>query len=160
MAFGLVKGERPEWAVQKLTEVGVDVIVPMAADRSVVRWDATKAARQHDRLGTIAREAAMQCRRAWLPEISPLTTPAQLAQRPGVAMAQHGGGPLTSGTLLVMVGPEGGWSEAESDLAVPMVGLGPHVLRAETAAVVAGTLMCALRAGMVTPRAQSPPRVR
>ena len=120
MAFGLVKGERPEWAVQKLTEVGVDVIVPMATDRSVVRWDAAKAARQHDRLGTIAREAAMQCRRAWLPEISPLTTPVQLAQRPGVAMAQHGGGPLTSGTLLVMVGPEGGWSEAESDLAVPV----------------------------------------
>jgi 16S rRNA (uracil1498-N3)-methyltransferase len=160
VAFSLVKGDRPDWAVQKLSEVGVDVIAPMVTARSVVRWDARRAERQHERLRTIAREAAMQCRRAWLPEVLPLTTPAQLAQRRGAALAQHGGGPLTAETLLVMVGPEGGWSEEEADLAVPTVGLGPHVLRAETAAVVAGALMCALRAGLVTPRAQPPPRVR
>jgi 16S rRNA (uracil1498-N3)-methyltransferase len=49
----------------------------------------------------------------------------------------------------VLVGPEGGWDDAELAAGLPRVGLGPHVLRAETAAVVAGALLCALRAGTV-----------
>ena len=67
VAFALTKGERPEWAVQKLTEVGVDRIVPMAAARSVVRWGPDRAAANVERLRRVAREAAMQCRRTWLP---------------------------------------------------------------------------------------------
>jgi 16S rRNA (uracil1498-N3)-methyltransferase len=69
VGFALVKGDRPEWAVQKLVEVGVDVIVPFTAARSVVRWDEEKAARNRDRLARVAVEAAMQSRRVWLPEV-------------------------------------------------------------------------------------------
>src|ERR671919_883320 len=79
VAFALVKGDRPELVVQKLTELGVDRIVPFMAARSVVRWDATKAARQTDRLNDIARQAAMQCRRTWLPAVASLATFSEVA---------------------------------------------------------------------------------
>src|SRR5205085_7647176 len=69
VAFALTKGERPEWVVQKLTEVGVDRIVPFVAGRSVVRWDEGKKASEVERWRRIAREAAMQSRRVWLPEL-------------------------------------------------------------------------------------------
>src|SRR5690606_13757029 len=62
IAFALVKGERPELVVQKLTEPGADVVVPFDAARGVVCWDDVRAARNLDRLRRIAREAAMQCR--------------------------------------------------------------------------------------------------
>lgn len=55
IAFALVKGDRPEIVVQKLTELGVDRIVPFVAERSVARWDEAKSNREHDRLTTIAR---------------------------------------------------------------------------------------------------------
>ena len=64
---------RPELVVQKLTEIGVDHIVPFVADRSIVRWDPDKAAHHHARLQKVAREAAMQSRRAWLPEVAEVT---------------------------------------------------------------------------------------
>ncbi len=74
VAFALVKGERPEWVTQKLTELGVDTIVPFTAARSVVRWDDRKAAANRDRLERVAREAAMQSRRCWLPEVASVAT--------------------------------------------------------------------------------------
>src|SRR3954451_7224578 len=74
MCFALVKGERPEWVVQKLTEVGIDRIVPFVAERSVVRWDEAKAARQHARLVHVAREASMQSRRVRLPVVQAVTS--------------------------------------------------------------------------------------
>src|SRR4029077_1127191 len=55
IAFALVKGDRNEWIVQKLTELGVDRIVPFVADRSVLQWDEAKAARNRERLTTVAR---------------------------------------------------------------------------------------------------------
>src|SRR5262249_41497888 len=67
VAFALTKGERPELVTQKLTEIGVDRIVVVAAERSVVRWDAARTSAGLDRLRRVAREAAAQCRRAWLP---------------------------------------------------------------------------------------------
>ncbi|MDP9387691.1 MAG: 16S rRNA (uracil(1498)-N(3))-methyltransferase, partial [Actinomycetota bacterium] len=70
VAFALTKGDRPEWVVQKLTEVGVDVIVAFRGDRSVVRWDAERAAAQVSRWRRVAREAAMQSRRRWLPTVA------------------------------------------------------------------------------------------
>ncbi len=83
VAFALVKGERPEWVTQKLTELGVDTIVPFTAARSVVRWDERKAAANRDRLERVAREAAMQSRRCWLPEVAPVATFAGVAALPG-----------------------------------------------------------------------------
>ena len=59
IGFALIKGDRPELVVQKLTELGVDRIVPFTSDHGVVRWDAKRAQRQHERFERIAREARM-----------------------------------------------------------------------------------------------------
>jgi 16S rRNA (uracil1498-N3)-methyltransferase len=153
VAFAVVKGQRPEWAVQKLTEIGVDRIVPLLAARSVVRWPAGEAGTQVARLRRVAREAAMQSRRVWLPAVDAVTPFAALAAERGAAVAHPGGGPPALARPVVLVGPEGGWDSAELVAAGPaLVGLGPSVLRTETAAVVAGTLLCALRAGVVAAR--------
>jgi 16S rRNA (uracil1498-N3)-methyltransferase len=141
----LVKGERPEWVVQKLTEVGVDRIVPFVADRSVVQWDADKAARHHGRLLTVAREAAMQSRRSWLPHVEQITTFADAAGRAGAALADRSGAPPSLDHPVLLVGPEGGWSDREREAGLPAIRLGPTVLRAETAAIVAGATLAGLR---------------
>ncbi|MEY2459098.1 MAG: rRNA (uracil1498-N3)-methyltransferase, partial [Acidimicrobiaceae bacterium] len=134
IAFALVKGERPELVVQKLTEVGVDRITPFVAERSVVHWDEQKATRNHVRLVTVAREAAMQSRRTWLPTVEPLAGFADVAGRAGAALTDRGGRPPTLAHPVLLVGPEGGWSERERRADLPSIGLGPTVLRAETAA--------------------------
>ena len=155
VAFALVKGERPEWVTQKLTELGVDTIVPFTAARSVVRWDERKAAVNRDRLERVAREAAMQSRRCWLPVVAPVASFADVAAFPGAVRGDRGGAPLSLATPTVLVGPEGGWTDDERD-ALPAVGLGPQVLRADTAAIVAGALLSALRADLVAPARLSP----
>jgi 16S rRNA (uracil1498-N3)-methyltransferase len=147
VGFAVLKGDRNEWVVQKLTELGVDRIVPLAAERCVVRWDEAKAARQHARLARVAREAAMQSRRCWLPEILPLSSLPDVASRPAVARADRGGEPLTDDVHVVVVGPEGGWTDAERDVIPTAVALGDHVLRAETAAVAAAVLLATNRVG-------------
>jgi 16S rRNA (uracil1498-N3)-methyltransferase len=151
VCFAPVKNERPEWVVQRLTEAGVDRIVPFLAARSVVRWDPSRAARVHARLATIAREASMQSRRVWLPEVGPLTEFPEVAALPGATLAERLGPPPTLQRPTVLVGPEGGWAPSELDAGLPRVGLGPHVLRAETAAVAAGLLLVGMRAGLVQP---------
>lgn len=151
VGFALVKGAKPELVVQKLVELGVDRIHPFVAARSVVRWDDAKAAAAHDRWTKVAEEAAQQCRRPWLAEVRPLATFASVAAEPGACRADRDGAPLSLDRPLVLVGPEGGWDDAERVHPLPTVGLGPHVLRAETAAIAAGTLLAALRAGVVGP---------
>ena len=135
------KGERLEWLVQKCTEIGVTRIALVRAERSVARWDGERAAKQLERLERIAGEAAMQARRVWLPE---LTGPAPAHDvLPRAAVAEPGGRPVGPGDTCIAVGPEGGWAPGELDLACDRVSLGPNVLRVETAAVVAATLMVA-----------------
>lgn len=153
VAFAPVKGDRPEWVVQKLTELGVDRIVPFVAARSVVRWEGDRAARQVDRLRRVAREAAMQCHRARLPEVAPLAAFADVAGLAGAAIADLGGGPPSLDHPVVLVGPEGGWADEERAVRLPAVALGGAVLRAETAAVTAAALLAALRTGLVAPAA-------
>jgi 16S rRNA (uracil1498-N3)-methyltransferase len=149
VAFALTKGERPELVTQKLTEAGVDRIVPFVAGRSVVRWDAERASRNVERLRIVAREAAMQSRRAWLPEVAELASFTEAAAQPGAALAEVGGGGPTLDRPTVLVGPEGGWTDEERACGLPVVGLGPNVCRAETAAIAAGVLLAALRSGLV-----------
>ena len=150
VAFALVKGGRPELAVQKLTEVGVDRIVPFVAERSVVRWDRSKAERQRARLADIAREAAMQCRRVWLPQVDALATFPTVAALPGAALADRRGAAPSLGHPTVLVGPEGGWAPSERNAGLPLVVLATHTLRSETAAITAGAVLAALRAGLVS----------
>lgn len=150
VAFAVVKGQRPEWAVQKLTEIGVERIVPLVSARSVVRWPAGEAGSQVARLRRVAREAAVQSRRLWLPVVEAVTPFGVAVAESGAVVAHPGGGPPSLAHPVVLIGPEGGWTESELVAAGPStVGLGPSVLRTETAAVVAGTLLCALRSRTV-----------
>jgi 16S rRNA (uracil1498-N3)-methyltransferase len=143
VAVAVPKGDRAELLVQKCTEVGVDRIVLLNAERSVVRWDEERATRHGDRLRRVAAEAAMQSRRVWLPELAgPVAATSVL---PAAVAGEPGGRPLGPGDTTVAIGPEGGWTEAELATAGGRVTLGPHVLRVETAAVVAAALMVALR---------------
>ena len=144
VAFALIKGGRPELVVQKLVELGVDDIRPFTAARSVVRWDDAKAAKNHERLVRVAREAVMQCRRAWLPTVHPPVTFEEVAAIPGAARADRGGAPSLEHTT-ILIGPEGGWTDDERAVELPVVGLSNAVLRAETAAIAAGTLLAARR---------------
>jgi 16S rRNA (uracil1498-N3)-methyltransferase len=154
VAFAPTKGERPEWVVQKLTELGIDRIIPLISERSVVRWEGARGAGVVERLRRVAREAASQCRRVWLPEVTDVVRFADLGAlgAPGeVVLAQLSGAPLGTTQRVVAVGPEGGWSGEELGAGLPTVGFGLSVLRAETAAVTAGALMVSLRTGTVAP---------
>lgn len=149
VAFAPVKGERPEWVVQKLTELGVGTIVVIEAQRSVVRWDQARAGRQLERFARVAREASMQSRRLSLPVLEGVVSAADLLSRHEVAVAEPGGRRPRRSDHAMAVGPEGGWSAEELAQAGDRVGLPGGVLRAETAAVVAGTLLVALAQGLV-----------
>ncbi|MBV14039.1 MAG: hypothetical protein CL505_03070 [Actinobacteria bacterium] len=144
VGFALIKGGRPEIVVQKLTELGVDRIVLLNAERSVVRWEPDKERHQMDRLGRVAREASMQSRRVRLPVLEGLESVASYVSVPGVAMAEPGGVPLDAACSMLLVGPEGGWTHGELG-SREGVGLGPTILRSETAAIAAGVLLTALR---------------
>lgn len=145
IAFALTKGDKPELVVQKLTELGADRVVAFAAARSVVQWDDAKAARHVERWRVVAREAAMQCRRARLPVIEPVTTFADVVARLGAALASPDGDVPSLARPLVLIGPEGGWAPEELAWGAAQVALADHVLRAETAAITACSVLAALR---------------
>ncbi|HZX54337.1 MAG TPA: RsmE family RNA methyltransferase [Ilumatobacteraceae bacterium] len=144
VGFVAPKGDRPEWIVQKLTEIGIDRIVVLRSDRGVVRWADDRAERQLDRLRRVAREAAMQSRRVWLPEIDG-PTPITTLRGQTAALAEPDGATLTLATPTVLIGPEGGWTAAESAQFERHCRLGSTILRTETAAVVAAAQLAALR---------------
>jgi 16S rRNA (uracil1498-N3)-methyltransferase len=159
VGFVPVKGDRPEWVVQKLTEAGVDRIAVLRSARAVVRWEGDRAVRSIDRLQRVAREAGAQSRAPWLPEVVGVLDLAGLAEvvTPApLALAHPGGDPPSVAMPAMAVGPEGGWDDSElAPGGFPVVGLGPGILRAETAAVASGLLLCALRTGLVS-EAQKP----
>lgn len=133
------KGERLEWLIAKCTEIGIDRIVLLDAERSVVRWQGDRVEKQLARLRRIATEASMQSRRVWLPELAGPESAA--AVLPTAAAAEPGGEQVTRDIETIAIGPEGGWSPAELALAERTVSLGEQILRVETAAVAAAVLM-------------------
>jgi 16S rRNA (uracil1498-N3)-methyltransferase len=152
LAQALAKGGRDEQAVETATEIGVDVVLPWQAGRSVVRWQGERGERARNRWQTIAREAAKQSRRARVPVIEEARSTPALARRAGaatLALVLHEAAqrplldvPLPdSGELLVIVGPEGGIADDElavlAEAGALTVRLGPEVLRASTAGPVA-----------------------
>jgi 16S rRNA (uracil1498-N3)-methyltransferase len=152
VACALTKGDRPELVVQKLTELGVDAVLLLRATRSVVRWDDDRAATALDRLRRVAREAGAQARRARLPTVDGVVAALDLAGRPGLVLADPGGAPAgaldaTEGGWVVAVGPEGGFDDAElaAFAAAPRLAVGPHVLRAETAAIASAAALAGRR---------------
>jgi 16S rRNA (uracil1498-N3)-methyltransferase len=130
------KGDRPEWIVQKLTELGVDRIGFVHCERSVVRWDTERSQRQLERLRRIAREAAMQSRRVWVPELLDVVALSSLDLSTAV-LADPSGARELADDRTVVIGPEGGFSAAELSAGAEPVSLGPLVLRVETACLVA-----------------------
>ncbi|GAB2926190.1 16S rRNA (uracil(1498)-N(3))-methyltransferase [Rhodococcus aerolatus] len=149
----LPKGERSELAVELATEAGADRLVPWQAARCVARWSAgDKAAKGVARWRAVADAAAKQSRRAWVPEVSPLHTTAEVAvllAAVDVALVLHeeAAVPLASvplagaASVALVVGPEGGIGDDElaalGGSRVTAVHLGPTVLRTSTAAAVA-----------------------
>lgn len=152
----IMKGDRGELAVELMTEVGVDAIVPWAAERCVARWRPERERRALDRWRTTAREAGKQSRRSRFPDVSrPAQTADVVARVAGVSLALLldpqasellSATPLPqTGEIVLIVGPEGGVTARESaELtaagAVP-ARLGPSVLRGSTAGAVAGALV-------------------
>ncbi len=144
IGFALIKGGRPEMVTQKLTELGVDKIVPFHTSRSVVRWSPDRAARNIARLRRVAREAAMQSRQVRIPEVSQVTDFADVAAGSESALCDIGGQAASLSKTTLLIGPEGGWSDAER-AKLPSVRLSDSVLRSETAAITAAVLLTDLR---------------
>lgn len=151
VAFAPPRFARAEWLFEHGTEVGIAVFHPLWTERTRPQGE------RDERWQKIVRAAAGQCDRAFLPEIRPLRPLREFLvdhSLPRDRRLASGGAPppavLTAGEVLLLVGPEGGFAPEEQALAqhhgfVPM-GLGPHVLRTETAALVgAAALLLAAR---------------
>lgn len=149
VGLAIPKGSRLDVAVAKLTELGVDHIQLLATERSVVRWSDSEVPRRLERLRRVAREAAMQSRRPRLPGIAGVLAISEVVARwpGGVALAEPGGPPPDPARPVILIGPEGGWTPAELGVCADRVGLGPTVLRIETAAIAAGVVLAGQRAG-------------
>jgi 16S rRNA (uracil1498-N3)-methyltransferase len=156
LAQGILKGDRMSWLVQKATELGVTRIAPMETARVVARLAGGAAAR-HTRLERIAREAVKQCGRVVVPVVDPPRALPEVVREIGdhdVAWVfwEGGGQALAAaaaatgppGRLLLLVGPEGGFTPDEVALAegagARLVSLGPRTLRAESAGLAAVAL--------------------
>ncbi len=162
----LPKGDRGELAVEVLTEIGADTIVPWAASRSVAVWKGERAAKSHAKWQATAREAGKQSRRTWLPTVTPLaSTDAVVARLTGarlvVVLHEDATTPLASldvpldGEIVVVVGPEGGITPDElaafETAGAVTARLGDEVLRTSTAGLAAVSSLLAR-----TPRWASP----
>lgn len=146
IAVSPVKGDRTDLAVEKMTEIGVDEIIVMAPlRRSVVRWDERKFAQNIDRLSRIARGAAMQSRRLYVPQVVGPVLLADVLSQDDVAVADPSGTADIGSVHTIVIGPEGGFDPDEIPHTAAHVSLGEHILRAETAAIVAATVMVAHR---------------
>lgn len=156
LAQGVSRGERMDWVVQKATELGVSRIVPLLTERSVVRLDAQQAARKLQHWQGIAVAACEQSGRNRIPEIeAPLGLDEYLRHGSAARLTrlllsptgELGIGELQAldGGLIVLIGPEGGLAESEQRAALQAgfiaVRLGPRILRTETAAIAALTLL-------------------
>ena len=154
----LPKGDRGELAVEVLTEVGVDTIIPWAASRSVAVWKGERAAKSHAKWQATAREAGKQSRRTWLPTVTPLASTADVVERLGgarlvVVLHEAATTPLASldvpldGEIVVVVGPEGGIAAEElaafEAAGAVTVRLGAEVLRTSTAGLAAVSALLA-----------------
>ncbi|MGH3356785.1 MAG: 16S rRNA (uracil(1498)-N(3))-methyltransferase [Nocardioidaceae bacterium] len=152
----LPKGDRAETAVEMLTEVGADVIVPWAASRCVVQWRGERAAKSLAKWRSHAREAGKQSRRAWHPQVRELHDTADVVELLDTAalpvvLHEDAAEPLADldvpedGDVVLVVGPEGGISDDELAVLDPdgrhTVRLGRSVLRTSTAGVVAAAVV-------------------
>jgi 16S rRNA (uracil1498-N3)-methyltransferase len=161
VASAVPKGNRVDWMIEKLSELGTDRFVPLATRRSVVHPEGKG---KRERWMRIAAEAAKQSRRVGvmrIEELVELKTFLQSMQGAGWYFSTEDGAvapaavPLTGDPLNLLIGPEGGWTEEETrqlrDAGLTPVSLGATILRIETAAVAAAAVVAAVVAPRVTP---------
>ncbi|MEY9930325.1 16S rRNA (uracil1498-N3)-methyltransferase [Catenulispora sp. GP43] len=154
----LPKGDRGETAVETMTEIGVDAVVPWAASRSIVQWKGERGEKALNKWRATAREAAKQSRRAWWPEVAALHSTAEVAELlagadQALVLHEDARTPLAGlevargGSVVLVIGPEGSISSREL-AAFEAVGaqsckMGPTVLRTSTAGTAAATVVLA-----------------
>ncbi len=149
----LLKGEKMDWIIQKATELGVDEFLPIESRHSVVQLKTDRVDHQLARWQRIALEAAQQSEQWHLPKIAQPQALSELLanhttdimilmlaeRREGKSLQTVGLPQGTDASVLVLVGPEGGWSQKEIGTAkqagVETITLGQHILRSETAAI-------------------------
>ncbi len=151
---GLPKSDKMDWIVQKATELGVSIIAPLITERTVVKVRDSES--RIARWQKICREAAMQSNRPDIPKVEGIMTFVDflrtLAPGPGTLFLfpwEEGTMPIKNALrgasgmkhIIVLIGPEGGFSSAEAETAKDkgfhLVSLGPNILRTETAAIAA-----------------------
>jgi 16S rRNA (uracil1498-N3)-methyltransferase len=155
LALGLTKGEKMDWVVEKATELGVHSVIPFVSSYTIPKLDEKKVAQRSERWQKIAVSAAKQCGRVRIPEIVSVTAFRDLVEpvsRDALRLlfwekeCEQGLSDLKDrrtsiAEVVVMIGPEGGFSSHEAALALEQgftaVRLGPRILRAETAALAA-----------------------
>ena len=160
LAIGLTKGEKLDWLVEKVTEMGVSNIWPFFAQYSEVKWDERQVEKNISRWGRVALAAFKQCGRSVIPKMEIFKNLAEVINRKGDRefLAAHpvesGASKLNSGSLgqevIAAVGPEGGFApeevEAIRQAGGRFVSLGPRRLRTETAGLVLATKLLVLKA--------------
>jgi 16S rRNA (uracil1498-N3)-methyltransferase len=152
----LAKRDRGERAVELLTEVGVDEVVPWAASRSVVRWEGARGTRALERWRSTAHESSKQARRARFTVVEPAASTDEVAIRlsgASLGVVLTGDAPRrlsdlpvpVDGEVVLVVGPEGDLTDQElaafEAAGALAAGLGPTVLRTSTAGVVAAAVV-------------------
>ena len=158
LAQCLLKGDKFELVIQKAVELGVTRIQPLASRNCVVRYEGKKAAAKRERWQKIAEEAAKQCGRTRVPEVLPMLPLTEwLDARQGTLLFCYENEeqqpiktalralPDNTGTIIALIGPEGGFTLDEA-AAIEAAGgqsvtLGPRILRAETAAIAAMSIV-------------------
>lgn len=157
LGIGLLKGSKFDWLIQKLTELGVAEIIPFYSQYSIPRWPPKDSISKKERWEKIALAAAKQCGRTKIPIIHPPCSFAEVLRWPllkgalkifiwerekNISLAQAAS---PSSQICALVGPEGGFSAAETDWACAAgfqpVHLGPRILRAETAGIIVVALL-------------------
>ncbi|MEY4705933.1 MAG: hypothetical protein RL042_2138 [Nitrospirota bacterium] len=155
----LIKGDKMDWVIQKATELGVDTIVPLHSTHSVIKLNPERLEHQRSRWERIARDAAQQSERWTIPTIADPIDLAQICRQYAAApvkamLAERSSGPSLAAMplpqdhqhpIVLLIGPEGGWAQEEQRLAQELgfrpLTLGPRILRAETAAIAALSIL-------------------
>ena len=155
----LIKGDKMDWVIQKATELGVATLMPIQSTHSVIKPNPERLEHQRSRWERIARDAAQQSERWTIPTIADPIDLTEICRQYALAplkgiLAERSSGPSLATIplpqdhqypIVLLVGPEGGWAAAEQHLAqqhgfLPLT-LGPRILRAETAAIAALSIL-------------------
>lgn len=155
---GLPKSDKMDMIVQKNTELGINTIIPLAMDRSIVKLDAKKSAKKCDRWQKIAQEAAKQSKRNKIPTIENVQKLKEFLNKieDGIILVPYEDEKEqtlketlksldTNKKIYIVIGPEGGFEESEIDIlrnhGAKILSLGPRILRTETAGLMIHSIL-------------------